>query len=51
VRLDNVVEQLNVSDGAVIGTTFKQDGQTWNPTDANRVKLLMDKVKEVRSGH
>ena len=50
VRLDNVYEQLEVADGAVIGTTFKQDGQTWNPTDVNRVKALMDKVKTFRKG-
>jgi membrane complex biogenesis BtpA family protein len=50
VRLDNVTAQLKVADGAVIGTAFKKDGQTWNPTDVDRVRTLMDKVKEVRSG-
>lgn len=50
VRLDNVAEQLEVADGAVIGTAFKQDGHTWNPIDGNRVRALMDKVKELRSG-
>jgi membrane complex biogenesis BtpA family protein len=50
VRLDNVAEQLEVADGAVIGTAFKQDGRTWNPIDLNRVRALMDKVKELRSG-
>jgi membrane complex biogenesis BtpA family protein len=50
VRLENVVTQLRVADGAVIGTAFKQDGQTWNPTDTHRVRALMDKVREVRSG-
>jgi uncharacterized protein len=49
VRLDNVAAQLQVADGAVIGTAFKKDGQTWNPTDVNRVRTLMDKVKEVRA--
>ncbi|MCQ3936414.1 MAG: SgcQ protein [Chloroflexi bacterium] len=48
VRLDNVEEQLRVADGAVIGTTFKQDGNTWNAIDLQRVRTLMNKVKELR---
>jgi hypothetical protein len=50
VRLDNVHEQLEVADGAVIGTAFKYDGQTWNPIDMNRVKTIMEKVKDFRKG-
>jgi len=50
VRLENVDAQLRVADGAVIGTAFKKDGQTWNPIDGNRVRAIMDKVKKVRSG-
>jgi membrane complex biogenesis BtpA family protein len=49
VRLENVAAQLSVADGAVIGTAFKKDGQTWNPIDVNRIRALMDKVKEARS--
>jgi len=48
VRLENVTEQLAVADGAVVGTTFKQEGKTWNPVDGARVKALMQKVKELR---
>lgn len=48
VRLENVYEQLEVADGAVIGTAFKHDGLTWNPIDVERVKTLMDKVKLFR---
>lgn len=50
VRLDNVREQLIAADGAVIGTAFKRDGQTWNPTEVSRVKALMEKVKNFRKG-
>ena len=50
VRLDNVAEQLEIADGAVIGTAFKRDGHTWNSIDPGRVRALMDKVKELRSG-
>ncbi|NIS80618.1 MAG: BtpA/SgcQ family protein [Anaerolineales bacterium] len=49
VRLETVEEQLAVADGAVVGTTFKQDGYIWNPVDSARVRALMDKVKELRS--
>ena len=50
VRLDNVKEQLSVADGAIIGTAFKQAGDTWNPVEAERVQAIMDKVRELRAG-
>jgi len=50
VRVDNVTEQLKIADGAVIGTAFKKEGNTWNPIDVDRVKELMNKVKDLRSG-
>ena len=49
VRLENVAAQLRVADGAVIGTAFKEGGQTWNPIDADRVRKLMEKVMELRT--
>ena len=49
VRLENVAEQLQAADGAVIGTAFKHGGNTWNPVDENRVRALMDRVKQLRS--
>ena len=49
VRLDNVAEQLMVADGAVIGTAFKQEGHTWNPIDVDRVRAMMQRVRELRS--
>jgi len=48
VRLANVEEQLSVADGAVVGTTFKRDGHTWNEVDQDRVKAFMQKVKSLR---
>jgi membrane complex biogenesis BtpA family protein len=50
VRVDNVEEQLKFADGAVVGTAFKQEGNTWNPVNVDRVKELMKKVNDVRSG-
>ncbi|MEA4888604.1 MAG: BtpA/SgcQ family protein [Clostridiaceae bacterium] len=48
-RLDNIDRQLAVSDGAVVGTTFKADGRFANLVDQDRVKAFMDKVKAFRS--
>lgn len=49
VKLENIDEQLKVADGAVIGTAFKQDGNTWNPIDIQRVKVITEKARELRS--
>jgi uncharacterized protein len=48
VRVDNVLDQLVIADGAVIGTAFKTDGNTWNAVETARVKAIMDKVREQR---
>ncbi len=48
VRLSNVDEMLSVADGAIVGTTFKQDGYIWNDVDSDRVKAFMDKVQALR---
>ena len=48
VNLGNVGDILKVADGAVIGTHFKVDGNTWNPVDGARVKRFMDKVRNLR---
>ena len=44
----NVREQLNIADGAVVGTFFKHDGVFENPVDQERVKALMTIVKSMR---
>lgn len=48
VNLENVEEQLNIADGAVVATTFKYDGVFQNSVDVKRVKAFMDKVKAFR---
>lgn len=48
-RIDNIERQLAVSDGAVVGSTFKVNGAFENPVDPARVKAFMDKVKAIRS--
>jgi membrane complex biogenesis BtpA family protein len=48
VNLGNVQDILKIGDGAVIGTHFKVDGNTWNAVDKARVARFMDKVHKLR---
>jgi len=48
VNLGNVSEQLRVCDGAIIGSYFKENGNTRLPVDKYKVRDLMSAVKEVR---
>lgn len=48
VRLENVVAQLAIADGAVVGTTFKRDGYIWNAVDQSRVAAFMARVATLR---
>lgn len=49
VRLENVEAQLAIADGAVVGTTFKQDGYIWNAVHEGRVRVFMEKVRTLRA--
>lgn len=48
-RVDTIERLLGIADGAVVGTTFKIDGKFENAVDAERVKIFMDKVREIRA--
>ncbi len=48
VRLENVDEKLAIADGAVVGTTFKINGEFFNGVDEARVKEFMNKVYKLR---
>jgi predicted TIM-barrel enzyme len=48
VRIDTVEAILKIADGCVIGTHFKQGGDTWNAVDKQRVLPFMDKVRKLR---
>jgi membrane complex biogenesis BtpA family protein len=48
VRLGNLRAQLSVADGAVVGTYFKRDGDTWNAVDVRRVEEFMRAVRTIR---
>lgn len=45
VRLSNVKEQLEIADGAVVGTFFKENNHTWNNVDESRVVEFMETVR------
>jgi membrane complex biogenesis BtpA family protein len=49
VRLEHIAEILNVADGAIVGTSLKRDGVTWNPVDPERAMRLMDAVRDLRA--
>lgn len=48
VKAENVIEQLSIADGAVVGTTFKFEGKFKNHVDESRVRTFMDKMKAFR---
>lgn len=50
VNLENVARLLEVADGAIVGTSLKKDGITWNPVDRDRVRRFMERVEELRRG-
>lgn len=51
VNINNLEDILEVADGAIVGTSFKKDGITWNPVDEKQVKKFMDKVKRLFETH
>lgn len=48
VNLDNVRMVMSIASGAIVGTHFKVDGNTWNAVDRDRVKRFMDVVATLR---
>jgi membrane complex biogenesis BtpA family protein len=48
VTIDTVAELFAVTDGCVIGSHLKREGDTWNPVDPERVRRFMDKVATLR---
>lgn len=43
-KAGNAAELLRYADGAIVGSSLKVDGVTWNPVDRSRVAALMDAV-------
>ena len=49
VRADRIAEILAIADGAIVGTSLKVKGITWNPVDPRRVGALMDAARAARA--
>jgi hypothetical protein len=47
VNLQNAYEQIQICDGAIIGSYFKPNGNTQLPIDRERVKSLVDAVRKI----
>jgi hypothetical protein len=50
VRAETVADILAVADGALVGTSLKVDGVTWNRVDGDRARRFMDRVHDLRAG-
>lgn len=48
VNMENVQRMLSLSDGVIMGTSVKIDGNTFNPVDAEKAAAFMRHAKEVR---
>jgi membrane complex biogenesis BtpA family protein len=48
VRAETIADVLAVADGAIVGTSLKVDGVTWNPIDSGRAARLMDAARAAR---
>jgi len=49
VRAERLGEIFAVADGAIVGTSLKVDGHTWNPVDPDRAHRLMDAARGARA--
>lgn len=47
-RIDTIVAKLQSADAAVVGTTFKKNGNFYDHVDEERVRAFMDVVKAYR---
>lgn len=48
VRHENAADILAISDGCVVGTALKVDGDTWGPVDPERASQFVGIVRKVR---
>ena len=48
LTVDNAYERLCISDGAIVGTFFKEGGDTLNPVDRGKIRDFMLIVREAR---
>lgn len=49
-KVSNARDLLAFADGAIVGSSLKVDGITWNPVDRARVQQLMTEVRRISEG-
>jgi len=49
VRADTIAEIFTVADGAIVGTSLKREGITWNEVDPGRAQALVEAAAAARS--
>ena len=49
MRADNVAAQLEIADGAIVGTYFKEDGVFENRAQRHRVEELVEAARAFRN--
>lgn len=49
VNHENVARLLQIADGAIVGTSLKVNGSTWNPVDPERARRMVELVQAVRT--
>ena len=50
VNHETVSQVLGLVDGAIVGTSLKVDGDTWNPVDPDRAARMVELVAAAREG-
>jgi len=48
LNTENAKELLKIANGAIVGSSLKKNGVTWDPVDKERVKKLMKVVSEIK---
>lgn len=48
VRRETVAEVMRISDGCIVGSSLKRDGNTWNAVDPERAAAFMDEARKAR---
>jgi membrane complex biogenesis BtpA family protein len=49
VRAETIADIFKVADGAIVGTSLKRDGNTWNEVEPDRAKRLVDAAGRART--
>jgi predicted TIM-barrel enzyme len=48
ITIENIGTYWNLADGFIVGSHFKEKGIWSNPLSENRIRMFMEKVKNLR---